>query len=60
MSQLFIMKQIFRHGFRGGRVSVFGVKFLNRVDIRNFHECYPLKICRNICKVVFLSRVIEV
>ena len=26
----------------GGRVSVFGVKFLNKVDIRNFHECYPL------------------
>ena len=20
---------------------VFGVKFLNRVNIRNFHECYP-------------------
>ncbi len=26
----------------GGWVSVFGVNFSNRVDIRNFHECYPL------------------
>ena len=28
--------------YRKFTVSVFGVKFLNRVDIRNFHECYPL------------------
>ena len=29
-------------------VSVFGVKFLNRVDIRNFHEYYPLFNTHNI------------
>ena len=26
----------------GGMGIIFGVKFLNRVGIRNFHECYPL------------------
>ena len=33
---------------QGGRVSVFGVKSLNRVDVRNFHECYPLFNIHNI------------
>jgi hypothetical protein len=36
VSQIFIMKKIFRHGFRGGWYQFFGVKLLNRVGIRNF------------------------
>ncbi len=42
VSQLFTMKKIFRYGFRADGYQFFVDKFLNRVDIRNFHECYPL------------------
>ena len=46
----------------GGRVSVFGVKFLNRFDIRNFHECYPLvnakKLMRARCKNSFATLIL--
>ncbi len=46
----------------GGRVSVFGVKFLNRIDIRNFHECYPLvnakKLMRARCKNSFATLIL--
>ena len=38
MSQIFIAKTFFDTAL-GEWVSVFGLKFLNRVDIRNFHKC---------------------
>jgi len=37
----------------GGWVSVFGVKFLNRIDIRSCHECYPLDESSKFCDYFF-------
>jgi len=42
VSQIFIVKKFLDMALGVGWISVFGVKFLNRADIRNFHECTPL------------------
>jgi len=39
VSQIFIVKKFQDMGALWGWLSVFGVRFLNMVDIRNFHEC---------------------